>query len=739
MLHPRALLLPLLLSAVPAAAQQVASVQLSHSSLSMPVGGRQTVFATAYTAGGSPVAARFQWTSSDPAIVVVEVAESESDFAEIVALGPGSATVTVRAGGRSETVGVTVIGALGVVAGTGIAAVLNIDPPTIQLLRGETQQLRPVFLRADGEPASATAVTWTSLNPGIANVDAQTGLVVGISTGQGAIQATAGSLSKIATVEVADDRFAFSVPVLGLSPDAEATIGVVVPTQRNRAIASGGLTWRSTNEQVVRVSPLGVARGVGPGRASIVVEGYGQIRELPVTVHRAVAFVDAIPAFSRGPIQVPMNGSRTFQVVSKASDETPIPDAPVTWTVGDTAIARFDPATGQLLGRALGTTTLLASPAGPGLDITWQIEVIAGGIQVIPDRVGVGVGDALPLQASFTTEVGAVLGPAQGVQWITENANVVRVDGEGRITGTGPGHARVIAGTQWGRSDTTDVFVQGSLMFTSSRTGSADLIAVNTDTPADAVVITDAPSNEAMGTWSPDGSRIAFVSDRDGNYELYVADADGGNARRLTTTAEVELSPEWTPDGRQILYVVQVVGGRMQLWVMEADGTGARALTTDAEGANLDPAVSPDGRTIAFTSTRGGNYDIYLMDREGKNATAALASPAKESRPAWFPDGTLAFLQERTERGRPVPVVVRHSPSPGTAPQVISPLDLTVTDFAVSGRGDQLVLEVATPGASGRFEWRLYLLRLGSAPVEFPRAPAEQQSSPAFRLPLAPR
>ena len=84
-----------------------------------------------------------------------------------------------------------------------------------------------------------------------------------------------------------------------------------------------------------------------------------------------------------------------------------------------------------------------------------------------------------------------------------------------------------------------------------------------------------------------------------------------------------------------------------------------------------------------------------------------------------------------------MPVVVRHSPAAGTAPQVISPLDLTVTDFAVSGRGDQLVLEVATPGASGRFEWRLYLLRLGSAPVQFPRAPGEQQSSPAFRLPLA--
>lgn len=737
MVHPRALLLPLVLVAVPAAAQQVASVQLSHSSLTMPVGGRQTVFATAYTAGGSPVAARFQWTTSNQAVVVVEVSESESDFAELVAVGPGAASVTVRAGGRSETVGVTVVGAAGVVAGTGVAAVLNIDPPTIQLLRGETRQLRPVFLRADGEPASVMAVTWSSLNPGIASVDAQTGVVVGISTGQGAIQATAGSLSRIATAEVADEPIAFAAPVLGLSPDAEATIEVVVPGQRNRPLASAGLTWRSTNEQVVRVSPLGVARGVGPGRAALVVEGFGQLRELPVTVHRPVAFVDATPAFSRGPIQVPMNGSRTFQVISKAADETPIPDAPVVWTVGDTSVVQLDPATGALTGRRLGATTLMARPAGPGLDITWQIEVIAGGIAVVPRRVGFGVGETATIEASFTTEGGTPIGPARGVQWTTENANVVRVDGDGRITGAGPGRARVIAGTQWGRADTTHVFVLGSLLFTSSGSGSADLYATSLDPASEPVMLTDAPSNEAMGAWSPDGSRIAFVSDRDGNFELYVADADGANPRRLTTTHDAqELGPEWTPDGARIVYAVQAAAGRMQIWSIGADGTDARALTTDGQGANLDPAISPDGRRIAFATTRDGSYDVYVMDLVGTNPQPALVSSAKESKPAWFPDGSLAFLQERTERGRPAPVVVRHQIGSGAAPQVLTPADLPVTDLAVAGDGT-LALEVAMPGDDGRFERRLYLLRPGSAPVALPRAAGEQQSSPAFRGPRA--
>jgi len=735
MAQTRSMLVALMLAAAPAAAQQVASVQLSHSSVTLPLGGRQTVFATAYTAAGSPVSVQFRWSSSNEAVVAVESSESESDFAELVAVGPGTARISARAGGKTESVTVTVTGDAG--GGTGVAAVLNIDPPTIQLLRGETQQLRPVFLREDGEPASALAVQWVSLNPSIANVDAASGVVVGITAGQGAIQATAGTLSRVATVEVADAPFAFATPVLGLSPDAEATIQAIVPSQRGRVLASNGLTWRSSNEQIVRVTPLGVARGVGPGHATIMVEGFGQVRELPVTVHRAVAFVDATPAFSRGPIQVPLNGGRVFRVVSKAADETEVPDAPVTWAVGDTTKATFDPATGQLTGRALGPTTLVAHPAGPGLDITWQIEVIAGGIAVVPDRIGFGPGEAFPLQANFTTESGTTLGPAQGVQWTTQNANVVQVDGEGRLTGVGTGHAGVIAATQWGRADTTQVFVQGSLLFTSSRTGSADLFALDPSAPTqEPVQVTAVASNEAMGGWSPDGAQVVFVSDRDGNYELYVSDADGLNARRVTNTPDVsELSPEWTPDGRQIVYAAQGAGGRAQIWIVNADGTGARSLTSDAQGANLDPAVSPDGRLIAFTSTRDGNYDIYVMDRDGSNARPMLVSPLKESKPAWFPNGDLAFVQERTERGRPTPQVVRQQAATG-ATQAISPPELPITDFAVSGRGDMLALEVATPGEGGRFERRILLLPVGGSGVELSRADDEQQSSPAFRLPL---
>jgi uncharacterized protein YjdB len=739
MTQTRSLLLGLLVAAGPAAGQQVASIQLSHASVSLAVGGRQTVFATAYTAGGSPVSARFTWTSGDQAIVAVEVSESESDFAELVAVGPGTTRVTVRANGRSESVAVTVTGGPG--GGSGTAAVLNIDPPGVQLLRGETQRLQPVFLRADGVPASPAPVQWSSLTPPVVSVDA-TGRAVGISVGEGAIQATAGPLNRIATVTVSDTPFAFAAPVLRLSPGAEEPVVATVPGQRGRPLGMEGLTWRSTNEQVARVTPLGVVRGIAPGTASIVAEGYHQVQELPVLVHREVQFLSATQGFSdsANPIllPLPLHGIRRFRVVSLAADSSEIPEAPVTWTVGNPAIASFDPATGELTGQALGRTALLARGAGPGLEVTWFIEVVAGGIQLAPDRVGFGVGEARSLRAEFTTETGEVIGPARDVRWVTGNADVVVVDGEGRITGVGPGRARVIASTPWGRADTAEVYVQGPLLFTSSRTGQADLFVADPATPArEATQVTATTSREGMAAWSPDGSRIAFVSDRDGNYELYVSDADGANALRLTMTPDIdELTPDWAPDGAEIVYAAQGAGGRTQIWAVRPDGSGARALTTDGQGANLDPAVAPDGRLIAFSSTRGGNYDIYVMARDGTQQRPVLESAAKETKPAWFPNGDLAFVQERTERGRPLPALVRRNHVSGN----VEPLWLTnlqVADFAVNATGDTLVVEVATPGARNRFEHRLYVLPLGGTAVEMAREPGEQQVQPALRPPAA--
>jgi Tol biopolymer transport system component len=120
--------------------------------------------------------------------------------------------------------------------------------------------------------------------------------------------------------------------------------------------------------------------------------------------------------------------------------------------------------------------------------------------------------------------------------------------------------------------------------------------------------------------WSPDGRRIAFRSDRDGNGEVYVMNADGSGIRRLTRNAASDGGPIWSADGRRIFFS-RFQHGNSDIYVMNADGSGERNLTSDARPARRvylgSPALSPDGRRIAFVSERDGNGQIYVMNADG--------------------------------------------------------------------------------------------------------------------------
>ena len=139
--------------------------------------------------------------------------------------------------------------------------------------------------------------------------------------------------------------------------------------------------------------------------------------------------------------------------------------------------------------------------------------------------------------------------------------------------------------------------------------------------------------------WSPDGQRIAFLSRRDGNKELYVVSADGSGQRRLTRDARYPATPAWSPDGRKIAFE-SGRDGTTGVYVVNADGSGQRRLARNGDA----PAWSPDGRTIAFFS----DAKIYLMNADGSEHRP-LTKPADgrggRRSLAWSPDGRkLAFL-----------------------------------------------------------------------------------------------
>jgi Tol biopolymer transport system component len=205
--------------------------------------------------------------------------------------------------------------------------------------------------------------------------------------------------------------------------------------------------------------------------------------------------------------------------------------------------------------------------------------------------------------------------------------------------------------------------------------------------------LTDTPGLDGFPSWSPDGKRIAFASDRDGgNWELYVMNADGSGQRRLTNTPQDEAVPAWSPDGEEIAFATDIdsnptvwtmdsdgsarrrlanglfpswspEGGRIvyndysgdvpYLAVMNADGSGQRSLGASLVqrlsgiGGAEEPAWSPDGKKIAFVSVEN-DADIYVMDAGGKERTRLTDIPGNDHwPPTWSPSGDrIAFTSD---------------------------------------------------------------------------------------------
>ena len=178
------------------------------------------------------------------------------------------------------------------------------------------------------------------------------------------------------------------------------------------------------------------------------------------------------------------------------------------------------------------------------------------------------------------------------------------------------------------------------IVFASNRDGNYEIYVMNADGTAQAN-LTNYWTDDAQPAGSPDGSKIAFMSIRDGNQEIYVMNADGSGLVRLINNPAWDVEPAWSPDGSEIAFLSNR-DGNYEIYVMNADGTSQTRLTTSPEDEGA-PAWSPDGSQIAF----GLHREIYVMNADGTQQTRLTDDhdQAGDGQPAWSPDGSkIAFL-----------------------------------------------------------------------------------------------
>lgn len=270
--------------------------------------------------------------------------------------------------------------------------------------------------------------------------------------------------------------------------------------------------------------------------------------------------------------------------------------------------------------------------------------------------------------------------------------------------------------------------LQGRIVFVSERDGQPEIYSVRPDGRG-LRRLTEAESADYPAAPAPDGSALLAVSvtgEGQESAERLVLLAPDGSATPIGPVSARVRGPSWSPDGRWIVFESDTASFR-DLYRIDRDGSGLRRLTHDPEG-NFEPAVSPDGRWIAFVSSRDGDSEVYVMRADGSGPRRITAFHRDDWGPRWSPDGArIAFLSNRESVDR-VFVVGADGTELRRLDTAAPDTMLAEADPAWSPDGARLALTVRTRGGVSRVA--VHDLRAGTR--TFVSAPGERASMPAW-------
>ena len=277
----------------------------------------------------------------------------------------------------------------------------------------------------------------------------------------------------------------------------------------------------------------------------------------------------------------------------------------------------------------------------------------------------------------------------------------------------------------------------GKILYTLQTPGNYDIWAIQPDGGGNVPLITDATDDQG-GSWSPDGTKIVFRSDRTGAGDIYIADADGGNQVRLTSDAAQESHPGFSPDGSKIVFTRKDPDD--EIWVMNANGSDAERRTDNTGVTDAGPEFSPDGTRIAYFS----NNVIFVMNADGSNAHP-LDLGGSSVGPQWSPDASRVLFNRSSGPGNSDPFVVN---ADGTGLTNLGTMVPSSQAPSWSPDGTRIVFLTGSGGSSDI--WIMNIDGTGGAPIlddalvrsgprwqPIPRAPTALTQAPTGVTPLS--